>query len=311
MMQNTLSVQSFIRTVVWIVSMLVLSPLLLVADTLSKSLTGTGAVLFVPALIFVMWVSVILSKMFYILPEWEKIVLLKLGKYEGIKGAGFFVIPPFIYSVAAIIDTRIETHQIEATATLTKDNVPTKITAAVEFRVEDPKKAVIDVQNYRLSVTWLSTEALKNTIGSLDLKELLSERDQIAKTLQEQIDNGAVAYGVDVRAVRITDIDTPATLIEELAVIARARRTSEAKRIQAEAEVYVAQKTLEASLILSGDGADGTSMRLRELQTMTEISKEGRSTIVLYPYGDRDGKEMAHAVGGQHTNRAEPFAPKQ
>ena len=213
MMQNTLSVQSFIRTVVWIVSMLVLSPLLLVADTLSKSLTGTGAVLFVPALIFVMWVSVILSKMFYILPEWEKIVLLKLGKYEGIKGAGFFVIPPFIYSVAAIIDTRIETHQIEATATLTKDNVPTKITAAVEFRVEDPKKAVIDVQNYRLSVTWLSTEALKNTIGSLDLKELLSERDQIAKTLQEQIDNGAVAYGVDVRAVRITDIDTPATLI--------------------------------------------------------------------------------------------------
>jgi len=311
MMQNTLSVQSFIRTVVWIVSMLVLSPLLLVADTLSKSLTGTGAVLFVPALIFVMWVSVILSKMFYILPEWEKIVLLKLGKYEGIKGAGFFVIPPFIYSVAAIIDTRIETHQIEATATLTKDNVPTKITAAVEFRVEDPKKAVIDVQNYRLSVTWLSTEALKNTIGSLDLKELLSERDQIAKTLQEQIDNGAVAYGVDVRAVRITDIDTPATLIEELAVIARARRTSEAKRIQAEAEVYVAQKTLEASKILSGDGADGTSMRLRELQTMTEISKEGRSTIVLYPYGDRDGKEMAHAVGGQHTNRTEPFTPKQ
>lgn len=305
MMQNTLSVQSFIRTLVWIVSMLILSPILLIADTVSKSLTGTGAVLFVPALIFVIWVSVILCKMFYILPEWEKIVLLKLGKYEGIKGAGFFVIPPFIYSVAAIIDTRIETHQIEATATLTKDNVPTKITAAVEFRVEDPKKAVIDVQNYRLSVTWLSTEALKNTVGSLDLKELLSERDQIARTLQEQIDNGAVAYGVDVRAVRITDIDTPTSLVDELAVIARARRTSEAKRIQAEAEVYVAQKTVEASKILSEAQDAVASMRLRELQTMTEISKEGRSTIVLYPYGDRDGKDIAHAIGGQLSHRVD------
>ena len=309
-MQNTLSVQSFIRTIVWIVSMLILSPVLLIADTISKSLTGTGAVLFVPALAFAIWISVILSKMFYILPEWEKIVLLKLGKYEGIKGAGFFVIPPFIYSVAAIIDTRIETHQIEATATLTKDNVPTKITAAVEFRVEDPKKAVIDVQNYRLSVTWLSTEALKNTIGSLDLKELLSERDQIAKTLQEQIDNGAVAYGVDVRAVRITDIDTPTSLVDELAVIARARRTSEAKRIQAEAEVYVAQKTVEASKILSEFSEGGASMRLRELQTMTEISKEGRSTIVLYPYGDRDGKGIAHAVGGQLSHRTENPQPQ-
>ena len=310
MMQNTLSVQSFIRTIVWIVAMLILSPILLIADTVSKSLIGTGAVLLVPALIFVMWVSVILSKMFYILPEWEKIVLLKLGKYEGIKGAGFFVIPPFIYSVAAIIDTRIETHQIEATATLTKDNVPTKITAAVEFRVEDPKKAVIDVQNYRLSVTWLSTEALKNTIGSLDLKELLSERDKIDKTLQAQIDNGAVAYGVDVRAVRITDIDTPTSLVDELAVIARARRTSEAKRIQAEAEVYVAQKTVEASKILSEAQDAVASMRLRELQTMTEISKEGRSTIVLYPYGDRDGKDIAHAVGGQLSHRIDNPQPQ-
>src|SRR3990167_354104 len=296
MMQNTLSVQSFIRTIVWIVAMLILSPILLIADTVSKSLTGTGAVLLVPALIFVMWVSVILSKMFYMLPEWEKIVLLKLGKYEGIKGAGFFVIPPFIYSVAAIIDTRIETHQIEATATLPKDNVPTKITAAVEFRVEDPKKAVRDVQNYRNSVTWLSTEALKNTIGSLDLKELLSERDQISESLKLQIDENAAVYGIDVKAVRITDIDTPQSLVEELAVIARARRTAEAKMIQANAEVSVANKTKEAAEIL--ETANG-AMRLRELQVLSEVSKEQGSMIIVYPYGDRPGQEIALSIAGQ------------
>jgi len=108
--------------------------------------------------------------------------------------------------------------------------------------VEDAKKAVIDVQDYRSSVIWLSTEALKNTIGSMDLKGLLSERDKIADDLKVQIDKGAAVYGVDVRAVRITDIDTPQSLVEELAVIARARRAAEAKRIQAEAEVVVAEK---------------------------------------------------------------------
>lgn len=161
--------------------------------------------------------------------------------------------------------------------------------------MEDPKKAVLDVQNYRLSVTWLSTEALKNTIGSLDLKELLSERDQIAKKLREQIDEGAVVYGIDVRAVRITDIDTPSSLVEELAVIARARRASEAKQIQADAEVLVAKKIAEASEILN-QAKNG--LRLRELQTLTEIAKETGNMVIVYPYGDRAGQEIANSKAG-------------
>ena len=264
--------------------------------SVSTNLFETGAILGLPTLLLSVWISGIISKMFYILPEWEKMVILRLGKFDGIRGAGFFIIPPFIYSVASIVDTRLETNQVEATATLTKDNVPTKVTAAIEFRVEDPKKAVIDVQNYRNSVTWLSTEALKNTIGSLDLKELLSERDQISESLKIQIDENAAIYGIDVKAVRITDIDTPQSLVEELAVIARARRTAEAKMIQANAEVSVANKTKEAAEIL--ETANG-GMRLRELQVLSEISKEQGSTIIVYPYGDRSGQEIAHAVAGQ------------
>lgn len=289
---NTNSVQSFVRFVAFVICLVITSVIIVLPlSGLSSVLFLTPLVFAIPSLIFCFWLSGIISGMFYILPEWEKMVILRLGKFDGVRGAGFFVIPPFIYSVAAILDTRIETHQVEATATLTRDNVPTKVTAAIEFRVEDPQKAVIDVQNYRNSVIWLSTEALKNTIGSLDLKELLSERDKIAENLKIQIDQGAAIYGIDIRAVRITDIDTPQSLVEELAVIARARRSAEAKLIQANAEVEVATKTAEASKILTQHEA---GIRLRELQLLSEMSKEQGSMIVIYPYGDREGREIAH-----------------
>ena len=207
--------------------------------------------------------------------------------------------PPFIYSIASIVDKRIETREVEATNTLTRDNVPAKVTAAVEFKVEDARKAVIDVQNYRQSVIWLATEALKNTIGGLDLKELLSEREQIAVSLKEQIDKGAAIYGVDVRAVRITDIDTPPALVEELAVIARAQRASTAKKIQAEAEIIVADKIAQASEILS---KQKHGMQLRELQVLNEMAKEESSMIIIYPYGDRIGNEIANASAGSKVN---------
>jgi len=293
---NINTVQNFVRGVTWVLCFAVLaifplSPLML----LSTNIFRTGWVIGVPTLIFNMWLAGVISGMFFISPEWERVVLLRLGKFESVRGPGFFIIPPFIYSVAAIVDTRIEVNQVQATATLTKDNVPTKVTAALEFKVEDPKKAILDVQNFRSSVTWLSEEALKNTIGSLDLKDLLSERDQIAETLRDQIDVGAAVYGIDVRAVRITDIDTPQSLVEELAVIARARRASEAKQIQADAEVLVARKIGEASDILS---KSKDSIRLRELQTLTEISKETGNMVIVYPYGDRNGQEIANGRAG-------------
>ena len=296
---DTGSVQFFIRAFAWIVSFIILGILLYVLRTIFGQIIYT---LWVPGLVLNAWLASIVAKMFYVLPEWKSMVLLRLGKFESVKGAGFFIIPPFIYSVASILDNRIETRQVEATNTLTKDNVPTKVTAAVEFKVEDSKKAVIDVQNYRQSVIWLATEALKNTIGSMDLKELLSERDQIAVSLKEQIDQGANVYGIDVRAVRITDIDTPSSLVEELAVIARARRAAEAKQIQAEAEVEVANKIRQASEILSREKG---SMRLRELQVLNEISKEESVMVIIYPYGDRTAQEIANAAAGAIIKKTE------
>lgn len=298
---STNTVQTFIRTVGWLFTMLVTSLFnTVIISSVSLVVGEAASVLWVPFLIFDLWLAGLVSKMFYILPEWDRIIVLKLGEFNDVRGPGFFVIPPFIYSVAATVDTRIETYQVEATATLTKDNVPTKVTAALEFRVEDPRKAIIDVQNFRQTVIWASTEALKNTIGSLELKELLSDRVKIAEDLKLQIDEDAAVYGVDVRAVRITDIDTPPSLVEELAVIARERRASEAKQIQANAEVLVATKIAEAATIM---GKNPEGIRLRELQTLSEMSKNEGTMVIVYPYGDRNGAEIANGTSSQMLNQ--------
>lgn len=290
--RQTNSVQAFLRIFTFLVSFLILGGIslltIITSSPTSSELSGKSALW----LVFAAILSLIISRTIYILPEWERIVLLRLGKFAGVKGPGFFLIPPFIYSVARVVDTRIITQQVEATATLTQDNVPTRVTAAIEFEVENPQKAVIDVQNYLSSVIWLSTEALKNTIGSLDLKELLSNREEIATSLRQQIDKTAEDYGINIRAVRITDVDTPPELIEELAVIARARRAAKAKQIQAEAEVMVAQKVTEASNILSKNPG---AYKLRELQNLAAMSKEESSMIIIYPAGDGAGKQLAHA----------------
>ncbi len=300
--QNTNTVQVFIRTATFLATFILTGLLVPLVGSFSDLIFGSFWFLGAPLLILNFWMSGIVSKMFFVLPEWQKIVLLRLGKFDTVRGAGFFLVPPFIYSIASVIDTRIEVRQVEATNTLTQDNVPAKVTAAIEYKVEDPKKAVIDVFDYRASVTWLSTEALKNTIGSLTLKDLLSERDQISESLKVQIDQEAAQYGVDVLAVRITDIDTPPSLVEELAVIARAQRSAEAKKIQADAEVAVADKLTTASKVLR----DGKAMRLRELQVLSEISKEESSMVIIYPYGDREGYDIASAAAGNAIAKNTP-----
>ena len=294
-MGGTNNVQSFIRTIVFLIAFLLVGGLFFVIGTVPfiPSNTQVGIMVSFVTLPLALWISWIVAKMFYILPEWERMVLLRLGKFSGVHGPGFFIVPPFIFSVASILDIRIMTQQVEATATLTQDNVPTRVTAALEYEIVDPQKAVIQVSNFLNTIIWLSTEALKNTIGSMDLKELLSNRDEIAAQLREQIDDSANSYGINVRAVRLTDIDTPPELIEELAVIARARRAAEAKQIQAHAEVMVAQKIAEASEILSK--TEG-GFRLREIQNISEISKEESSTIIIYPFYSDDGKNLAHVA---------------
>ena len=250
--------------------------------------------------IVIYWVANTAAKMFYVLPQWERLVLLRLGKSVGARGPGMFIIPPFIYSVARIIDIRITTYEVKATKTLTRDNIPIDVTAAVELEVEDPEKAAIDVQDYWKTTEWASMEALKSTIGSNDLRPLLSETERIAAALKAEIDSAATGYGVNVRAVRITDVGTPPSLIEELAVIARAERSAKAKQIQADAEVAVANALAEATRALT---AEEGAMELRQIQALLDISKEESAMVIIYPMGSAMGERIAAASAGAQTKK--------
>jgi regulator of protease activity HflC (stomatin/prohibitin superfamily) len=250
--------------------------------------------------LFIFWLANTIARMFHILPEWERLVLLRLGKSVGVRGPGFFIIPPFIYSIARIIDIRITTYEVKATKTLTRDNVPIDVTAAVELEIEDPEKAAIAVRDYWKTTEWASMEALKSSIGRNDLRPLLSETEVIATSLKSEIDSAAKDYGVNVRAVRITDIFAPPALIEELAVIARAERSSRAKQIQAEAEKNVAEELAVASQTLASQ--EGT-MELRQIQALLEISKEESSTIIIYPMDSFVGTSIASATAGSEATQ--------
>lgn len=248
--------------------------------------------------IFFFWLANVIAGMFFILPQWERLVLLRLGRPVGTRGPGMFIIPPFIYSVARILDVRIQTYEVKATKTLTMDNIPIDVTAAVELEVENPEKAAIAVQDYWKTTEWASMEALKSTIGGNDLRPLLSETERIAGDLKKIIDAAASDYGINVRAVRITDVGTPPSLIEELAVIARAERSAKAKQIQADAEVSVAKSLAQASSIMSG--AEG-SLELRQIQALLDISKEESAMVIVYPMDSAMGGNIASAAAGNQT----------
>jgi regulator of protease activity HflC (stomatin/prohibitin superfamily) len=245
--------------------------------------------------LLILWVANTVARMFYILPEWQRLCLLRLGKSVGVRGPGFFIIPPFIYSVARIVDVRIMTHEVKATRTLTRDNVPVDVTAAVELEVENAEKAAIRVKDYWKTTEWASMEALKSSIGRNDLRLLLSETETVAKSVKREIDEAAVDFGVNVRAVRITDINAPQSLIEELAVIARAERSARAKHIEARAEKKVAQELVEAGKMMATQSG---TMELRQIQALLEISKEESATIIIYPVNTLSGGQVAAATAG-------------
>ena len=254
----------------------------------------------------ILWVANVVARMFYILPEWERMVLLRLGKFVGVRGPGFFLIPPFVYSVARILDIRISTYEVKATRTLTMDNIPVDITAAIELEVESPERAAIAVKDYWKTTEWASMEALKSTIGSSDLRMLLSETEKIGSKLKAEIDAAAKDYGINVRAVRITDVTAPPSLVEELAVIARAERSAKAKRIQADAELDVATALSEASAKLAEQ--EGT-MELRQIQALLEMSKEESSMIIIYPMDSIAGGQIASATAGAQSVARQNMKP--
>jgi regulator of protease activity HflC (stomatin/prohibitin superfamily) len=252
--------------------------------------------------IFSLVVPGLVSGSLYIIPEFERVVILKLGKFIGVRGPGrFWVIPypPFYQSIAMTLDMRVQTRVITAAETLTSDNVPVGVEAVIFWQVEDAKKAALDVANYREAVFQAANSALKDTIGTLELTEALGEREMVSMRLKEIIDKAASTFGVDVSSVEITDVHVPSDLIQELSVLAQSRRSAQAKIAEADAEKEIASKLEEASELMGPQ-----AMEMYRLNVLERIGREEGSQIVVYGLssGQRDmDQQIAAAVAGTQT----------
>jgi regulator of protease activity HflC (stomatin/prohibitin superfamily) len=282
--RNLNNVQRVQRTMIWLGIFIVLGILTtIIALILGSFEPALGAIVFGVGGLISLIVPGMFSRSLYIISQYERVIILKLGEFIGVKGPGrFWVIPypPFNQSVAALIDIRIQTRVITAAQTLTADNVPVGCEAVIFWRVENPEKAALSVANYREAVFQAANSALKDTIGELELTELLGARDRVSSKLKTIIDTAASTFGVDVTSVEITDVHVPDDLIQELSVLAQSRRAAQAKIAEAEAERSIAEQFNVAAGIMSDK-----AMEIYRLNVLERIGREEGSQIVIYGLG--------------------------
>jgi regulator of protease activity HflC (stomatin/prohibitin superfamily) len=212
-----------------------------------------------------------------ILYEYERGVLFRLGRFAGVKPAGFRWIIPGVDRMVKV-SLREIVMDVPSQEVITRDNVSVKVNAVLYFRVLHPEKAVISVENYLYGTSQLSQTTLRSVCGQAEMDELLSERETLNRRLQEIIDGQTEPWGVKVRAVELKQIDLPEEMRRAMAKQAEAEREKRAKLIHAEGELQAAQRLADASRILSSEPA---ALQLRYLQTLTEIATEKNSTIIF------------------------------
>jgi len=300
------TVQTVLRSFVFFGTLAVLGAVLL---AMVFALGLFGSVFAIPVLaiggLFSLVLARVASRSLYVIPEFERVVILKLGKFIGVKGPGLFWVipyPPFYQSAAAIVDNRIQTRVITAAETLTADNVPVGCEAVIFMRVEDPEKAALRVKDYHEAVFQAANSAMKDTIGTMELTDLLGERETVSDRLKTIIDEAAASFGIDVSSVEITDVHVPPDLIQELSVLAQSRRAAQAKIAEAEAEKAIASKLQEASELLNSK-----AMEMYRLNVLERLGREEGSQIVIYGMGGRDEimeKTVSASVAGGQITRA-------
>jgi regulator of protease activity HflC (stomatin/prohibitin superfamily) len=210
--------------------------------------------------------------------QWEKAVVLRLGRLKAIKGPGIFLIMPFVDSVAVWIDQRIQTTEFNAEQALTRDTVPTNIDAILFWQVHDPERAALEITDYRQAIGRVAQTSLREMIGSSPLTTLLSDRKNADKLLKEEIGRKTADWGVSVISVEIRDVAIPAALQDAMSRQAQAEREKEARVILGAAEQEVAQKFLDAANIYAQNPA---ALQLRAMNIIYETTKERGATILI------------------------------
>lgn len=226
-----------------------------------------------PVLILVVF---ILSKAIKIVNEYERVVIFRLGRLSGIKGPGLFLIIPIIDTVVKV-DLRVVTIDVPKQNVITKDNVTVDVDAVVYYKVVEPSSAVNEVENYKYATSTLSQTTLRDVIGEIELDELLSNREEINKKIQEMLDVSTDPWGIKVTGVTLRDVKIDATMLRAIAKQAEAEREKRARIILAEGEYIAAEKMQQAAQLYQNMPA---GLKLRELQTIAEVARE-RNLIVI------------------------------
>ncbi|SMO46812.1 slipin family protein [Fodinibius sediminis] len=221
--------------------------------------------------------AILLPQMFKILREYERAVVFRLGKYKSTKGPGLIFLIPFIDKIERV-DLRVLTINVDKQEVITKDNVTVNVDAITFFRVLDAEEAVIQVERYIHATSMLAQTTLRSIVGQVELDELLANRDKINKKIQEIIDRQTDPWGIKVVSVEVRDVVLPENMKRAMARQAETERDRRAKVINAEGEYQAAERLVDAAKMIEQAPA---ALQLRFLQTMTEVSEENTSFVML------------------------------
>ncbi len=237
--------------------------------------------------------SIFISASIQIADQWEKAVVLRMGRFTGLKGPGYFFIIPIVDSIAKYIDQRVRVTDIKAEKTLTKDTVPVNVDAVVYWTVWDVEKAALEVQDYEKAVLNISQTGLRDTIGKHELSDLLSDRQKISDELQAILDEHTNPWGITCQNVGIRDIIIPENLADAMSKQAQAERERQARVILGTAETEIAEKFADASQQYIDNPV---ALHLRGMNMLFEGLKE-KGSMVIVPSSALDSMNLG-AMGG-------------
>ncbi len=224
-----------------------------------------------------LFIDVVVSSAIRLAAQWERAVVFRLGKYHCIKGPGLFMVVPLIDQIR-MVDTRVLAVNISKQQVITRDNVPVTIDGVLFFRVDKPAEAIIMVQDYRYMIAQYSQTSLRDVIGQMTLDQVLTEREEIAKAIEQHVEKDTKGWGLEVTGLRIQDIDMPEELKKMMSRQASAEREKRATITKAEGDKEAAVNlALAAKTMATSPGA----MQLRTLQTIDGLGPTASNTVVL------------------------------
>ena len=221
--------------------------------------------------------AILIPMFIKILREYERAVVFTFGRFTSVKGPGLIIIIPFVQQIERV-ELRTIAMDVPSQDVISRDNVSVKVNAVLYYRVIDPERSIIQVENFHEATSQLAQTTLRAVLGKHELDDMLSQRERLNNDIQSDLDKQTDAWGIKVANVEIKHVDLDESMIRAIARQAEAERERRAKIIHAEGELQASEKLLEAATVL---GKNNNSMQLRYLQTLTEIAGEKSSTIAF------------------------------